>query len=133
MSLSLVENSTGLEKLCSRAHGLFNDLLVDVVAQLHAVLQVRVVVRVCTARLNILIDCIDLRLVGNQPLFDLVQPIVNIALVELILFGVVFHAVVGDLLSKAILVPEHELFNNNEAFLFCFKVLSYLIGPCELV
>jgi len=47
----------------SRSHGLLDDLLVDVVAQLHAVLQVLVVICVRASRLNVLVNRVYLRLV----------------------------------------------------------------------
>ena len=84
--------------ILSSRHGFLDNLLVDFVAHLHAVLQVLVVVCVGAACFDVLVDGVDLRFVGDQPFLNLVQLVVDLGLHQLILFGVVFHAVVGDLL-----------------------------------
>ena len=117
----------------SNVHSLLYDLLVDLVAQLHAVLEVLVVVGVGTSCLDILVDSIDLGLVGDETFLDVVESTVYFGLVELVLLSVVFHAVVCNLLSKAVLVLKYHLLDNNQSFLLVLEFFGNLIGLGELV
>ena len=62
------------------------------------------VVALCTLRLDVLLDGVDLRLVLDQLLLDVVQAVVDFTLQNLVLLGVMLHRVEGNLLCKSILV-----------------------------
>lgn len=60
-------------------------------AKAHAVLEGALVVRLCTLRLDVLLDRIDLRLILDQLLLDIIQSVVDVALQDLVLLGVMLH------------------------------------------
>jgi len=119
--------------LHSHVHRFLDDLVVNILAELHAVLEILVVVGVGTARFNVLVDSVDLRFVSNEALLDLVQTAVDFTLVQLILLSIVLHAVICHLLCEAVFVSENELLNNYQALLLVFEVFSDLIGSCKLI
>jgi hypothetical protein len=85
--------------LCSsKCHTLLNDIHVDFTAQLHAVLELVLIVALSSLRFNVLLDCVDLALILNQFLLDIIQPVVDFTLQDLVLFGVVLHGVESNLL-----------------------------------
>ena len=71
---------------------------------MHAVLELVLVVALRPLRLDILLDRVNLRLILNQLLLDVVQPIVDLVLQNLVFHFVVVHRLVCDLLRKAVLV-----------------------------
>lgn len=48
---------------------------------------------------DVLLDSVDLRLVGDKTFLLLVQPVVDVALQDLVLSSVMLHRVVGRLLA----------------------------------
>ncbi len=87
---------------------LLDEVEVDLVAEGHAVLEGALVVRLGALGLDVLLDRVDLRLVLDQLLLYVIQTVVDVALQDLILFGVVFHGVIGHLLLEAGLVLLQE-------------------------
>ena len=97
--------------LSSQSHTSLNEVHVDFAAQVHAVLELVLIVALRSLRLDVLLDRIDLRLVLNQFLLDIVQPVVNLVLQDLVFHFVVIHRLVSDLLGQAILVHLQKLFD----------------------
>ena len=62
------------------------------------------VVGFSTFGLDVLLDGVDLRLVFDELLLNIVQSIVDLALKNLVLLGVMSHGVVCHLLGQTILV-----------------------------
>jgi hypothetical protein len=58
--------------------------------------------------LNVLLNCIDLRLVSNQSLFNFVKSIVDVALKYLVLTGVMANSMIVGLLTKFRLILIDE-------------------------
>lgn len=69
----------------------FKQVGVDLRTNLHAVLELVLVVALGSFRFDILLDGVDLRLVLNQFLLDVIQPIVYVTLQNFVLFRVVLH------------------------------------------
>ena len=88
-------------------HGLLDHLVVDICVQLHALLEVTPVVRLRTLGLDILLNRVNLALVANQALFNLVEPVVDIRLQNLVLDRVMLDPVVGRLIHQLGLVLSH--------------------------
>ena len=72
-------------------HASLDQVHVDLAAQVHAVLELVLVVALCSLCFDVLLNRIDLRLVLNQLLLDVVQSVVDLALKNLVLFGVMLH------------------------------------------
>jgi hypothetical protein len=115
------------------AQGFLDELLVDVMAHLHAVLEVGVVVSVGTSSFNELVDGVDLGLVTNEALLNLVKALEDVALEQLVLLCVVLHVVVGYLFLEAVFVLTNHLPNDNQAGFFLFEVALELISLGEFV
>lgn len=71
---------------------------------MHAVLELVLVVALRSLRLDVLLNRINLRFVLNQLLLDVIEPVVDLILQDLVLHLVVVHRLVGDLLRQARLV-----------------------------
>lgn len=119
--------------LSGQAHASLDEVHVDLGAHLHAVLELVLVVALCSLRLDVLLDCVDLRLVLDQLLLDVVQPVVDLVSQDLVLLGVVLHRVVSNLLREADLVHLDELLHLVEADLLPLEVRPQLVGLGELV
>ena len=114
-------------------HGLLDHFRVDISVQLHAVLEVTPVVRLRAFRLDVLLNRVDLALVANQAFLDLVEPVVDVRLQNLVLDRVVLDPVVGRLVNQLSLVLADQAADHNDALLLLFKVLTKLVEPAELV
>jgi len=91
------------------------------------------IVALSTLALNILLDGIDLRLVLNELLLNVVQPVVDFTLQDLILLGIMLHVVVGDLLGKSILVHLQEFLDGTHSDLFIIELSLQIFSLGELV
>jgi hypothetical protein len=85
--------------LSGQCHASLDDVHIDLAAQVHAILELVLVVALCTLGLNILLNCINLRLVLDQLLLDVVQAVVDFALKDLVLLGVMLHRMERNLLG----------------------------------
>jgi len=112
---------------------LLDEVEVDLVAEGHAVLEGTLVVRLGTLGLDVLLDRVDLRLVLDQLLLYVIQTVVDVALQDLILFGVVFHGVIGHLLLEAGLVLLQEGADGGKTHLLTVKLDLEVVGARELV
>ena len=70
-------------------------------------LEVTPVVRLRAFRLDVLLNRVDLALVANQAFLDLVEPVVDVRLQNLVLDRVVLDPVVGRLVNQLRLVLAH--------------------------
>ena len=72
-------------------------------------MEVGLVVLLSALGLDVLLDSVDLGLVGYQSFLLLVESVVDVALQNLVLAGVVFHGVVSRLLAQThlILADQH--------------------------
>lgn len=102
-------------------------------AEAHAVLEGALVVGFGSLGLDVLLNRVDLGLVLNEFLLDVVEPVVDVALEYLVLFGVVLHRVVRHLLLQAGLVLGEECADVGEADLFAVEVDLEVVGARELV
>ena len=75
----------------SQSHTSLNEVHVDFSTQMHAVLELVLVVALRPLRLDVLLNSIDLRLVLNQLLLDIVQPVINLILEDLVFHFVMVH------------------------------------------
>ena len=89
-------------------HASLDEVHVDVTTQLHAVLELLLIVGLGALGLNVLLDGIDLALVVNQLLLDVVQSIVDVGLQNLVLLRVVLHLMICDLLVETDTVHVEE-------------------------
>ena len=89
-------------------HTSLDEVHVDVTAQLHAVLELLLIVGLGTLGLNVLLDGIDLALVVDQLFLDVVQSIVDVGLKNLVLLRVVLHLMIRDLLVETDAVHVEE-------------------------
>ena len=112
---------------------LLDDIRVDVRAHLHAGLEVGLVVALRSLGLDVLLDGVDLRFIPDQTLLDLVEPVVNVRLEDLVLPGVVPHAVVSGLLLQLALVLLNQVLDQVESPLFLFEVAAEVGDLVELV
>ena len=67
------------------------------------------VVRLGTLGLNVLLDAVDGRLVGDQTFLDLVQAVVDVVLQDPVPHSVVLHGVVGRLLGNVAAIRANLL------------------------
>ena len=81
-----------------QAHASLDEIHVDLGAHLHAVLELVLVVALCSLGLDVLLDGVDLGLVLDQLLLDVVESVVDLVAEDLVLLGVVLHGVVSHLL-----------------------------------
>ena len=112
---------------------LLNDFGVDLSDQLHALLEVVLVVLLGTLRFDVLLDRVDLAFVGYQSLLLLVQPVVDVRRENLVLARVVLHRVVRRLLAQPTLVLANDGPDVHESLLLSVKLLLEHIGARELV
>jgi hypothetical protein len=86
-----------------------------------------------TLGFDVLLNGVDLRLVGDEALLGLVEPVVNVALDDLVFASIVAHCVVGRLLGETVLVHSDELLDVHQALLIVFKLLGQVVGRWEFV
>jgi hypothetical protein len=118
---------------CSKAKASLHEVHVDFLANVHAVLELVLVIALRSLCLNVLLDCINLRLVLNEFLFDVVKSVVNIALQNLVLLGIMLHRVEGHLLLQTLLVYLQEVLDLLHAVLFFRELSSEVVRLRELV
>lgn len=111
----------------------FDDLLVDLSAELHALLEVALVIAFGALRLNVLIDRVNLGLVADKAFLNVVEAHVDVGLKDLVLARVVFDRVIGGLLLHRVLVLANELLDGGDAFLFLFELCAQVVNACKLV
>ena len=120
------------ERLAS-GQTLLDHLSVDVGHQIHRLLEMRNVVLLGAFSLDVLLDGVDLGLVGYQSLLLFVEAVVDVALQNLVLTRVVLHRVEGRLLAQAhLIVADHLLDGRELSFLF-LELLVELVCLRELV
>jgi hypothetical protein len=100
---------------------LFNKVHVDLSADLHALLVLRLVVRLSTSGFDVLLDGVDLALVLDQFLLDIVKTLVNITLHDLIFLSIMLHRVVSHLSLQTVLVLVQELLDVGHPNFFPFQ------------
>ena len=84
--------------LSCKTHAPFDEIHIDLRTELHAVLELVLVIGLGALGLDVLLDGIDLRLVLNQLLLNVIQSVVDFRLQDLVLLGIVPHRVVSHLL-----------------------------------
>lgn len=119
--------------LSRHGHASFDEVHVDLRAQLHAVAELLLVVCFSTLGLDVLLDGIDLGLVLNEFLLDVVQSIVDLTLQDLVLLRVVLHLVVGNLLLERVAVHVEEPLDQCKAHLLLLELCLQLVRLGELV
>lgn len=119
--------------LHSGTEGLPNHLVVDLTAQVHALLELRLVVGLGTLSLQVLVHSVDLALVADKSLFDLAQAVVDVILDQLVLLRVVRHRVVRRLLRAGIFVLRHQALDHLDSVLVFLKSLSQFLGMGKLI
>jgi hypothetical protein len=92
----------------SRVEALLDDFVVNISANLHASLEVALIIAFSALRLNILLNSVNLALVTNQTFFNLIQLVVDVTLQDLVLTSIVSHCVVRSLLAQLRLVLAHK-------------------------
>ena len=96
-------------------------------------MEVCLVVLLSALSLDVLLDGVDLRLVGYQSLLLLIESVVDVALKNLVLARVVLHRVVSRLFAQTYLILADELFDVHKPLLFKLKFLAELVSLWELV
>jgi hypothetical protein len=117
----------------SGRQALLDYLCVDFRNQLDGLVEMGLIVLLGTLSLDVLLDGVDLRLVGYQSLLLLVKPVVDVALKNLVLSCVVFHRMVRRLLAKSYLILADELFDVHKPLLFKLEILAKLVSLWKLV
>lgn len=106
---------------------------IDFLAQLHAVLELMLVVALSTLGFNILLDTVNSRLVLNELFLDVVEAVVYFTLQDLIFLGVVLHGVEGYLLGQTSLVDLQEFFNFLHSELLLLKLCLQFVCSREFI
>ena len=106
---------------------------VDFIAQSHTVLQSALVIGHRLFGFNVLVKCVDLGLIRYQFLLHVVQPVVDIALQDLVLLGVMLHRVECHLCLEPRFVLLEELLHSSQSDLFPVEFDLQLICLSELV
>jgi len=83
--------------------------------------------------LDVLLNGVDLRLIGYQSLLLLVESVVDVALKNLVLARVMFHRVVSCLLAKTYLILAYELLYIHKTLFLVLKFLAKLVSLWKLV
>ena len=91
------------------------------------------VVRLSTLSLNVLLNAVNSRLVGDQTLLDFVEAVVDLVLEDHVAPGVVLHGVERRLLGKTSTVGTNLLSNGLQASLFGLMGGLELTDTSELV
>jgi len=111
----------------------FNNINVDFRADLHAVLELVLVVAFGTLRLNILLNSIYGRLILNEFLLDIIESIVDLRLHDLIFLRVVLHRVESNLLGQSNLVDLDEFLDLEHSAFFRIEIRLQGIGLGKFV
>jgi len=91
------------------------------------------IVTLCTFAFNVLLNGIDLGLVLNELLLNIVEAVVDFTLQDLVLFSVMLHVVVGDLLSERVLIDLQEFLDLTHSNLFVFELTLKILSFGKLV
>ncbi len=91
------------------------------------------IVRLSTLGFNILLNSIDRRLVLDQLLLNVIQPVVNITLKDLILLSIMLHRMKSDLLGEARLVLLQQGLDLCQSCLLLVKFYLQVISLSELI
>jgi hypothetical protein len=127
------ERRANKSRVSLHAEALLDEVEVDLVAEAHAVLESRLVVRLGPLGLDVLLNRVDLRLVLDQLLLDIIQPVVDVTLQYLILLGVMLHRVISHLLLQAGFVLSKEGSDLRESDLFPVEIDLEVVRARELV
>lgn len=117
---------SGLERLA-------DNFIIDLSAEDDRLLHLLLVVALSTLSLNVLLDAVDGRLVGDQALLNLVETVVNLVLKDHVTAGIMLHGVISRLLGDAGAVSGHLLLDQPQALLLCFVGGLELTDAGELV
>ena len=112
---------------------LLDDLVVDVLSEGDALLELGLVVRLCTLCLDVLLNSVYLRFVHYELLLNFVELVVDLVLEDQVLLRVVAHRVVRGLLRETVLVLLHEPRYDSESLLFFLERGFQLVSLGELV
>lgn len=102
-------------------------------AQSHAILECCLVIRFCPLCFNVLLNCIDLRFILNEFLFNIIQAVVDITLQNLVLLGVVLHCMVSHLLLETRLILLKHSTYSCKAYLLTFEFNLKIVSLGELI
>lgn len=95
-----------------QAHASLDEVQVNLRTNGHAVLELVLVVTLRAFGLNVLLDGVDLRLVLDQLLLNIIEPVVDLVTQYLVLLRVVLHRVQRDLFGQVDLVNLHKLLHS---------------------
>lgn len=116
-----------------QTHASLNEVQVYLFTNLHAVLELVLVIGLGALGLDVLLDGVDLRLILDQLLLDVVQPVVDLVTKDLILLRIVLNGVQTNLLVQVDLVDLDKLSDSVQARLLALEVRLQLVGLRELV
>ena len=108
--------------ISGQAHASLDQIHVNLGTDLHAFLELVLVVALGSLGLDVLLNCVNLRLVLNELLLDIVEPVVDLVAQDLVLLRVMLHRMECDLLREALPVNCHKLLHSREALLLAFEV-----------
>ena len=111
----------------------FDDLVVDLISEMNGLLHLLLIVRLGAFSLNILLDAVDSRLVGDQTLLNLVETVVDLVLEDHITAGIVLHRVVSSLLSNTSSIRADLLADRSETNFLILVVSCEIVKAGELV
>lgn len=116
-----------------QTHASLNEVQVYLFTNLHAFLELVLVIGLSALGLDVLLNGVDLRFVLDQLLLDVVQPVVNLVTKDLILLRIVLNGVQTNLLVQVDLVDLDKLSDSVQARLLALEVRLQLVGLRELV
>ena len=91
------------------------------------------VIALGSLRLNVLLNGINLTLVANQTLLNLIQPVVDVRLKNLVFARFVLHSTIINLLRKLSLILLDHLSNQDEANFLLFELTGQVVHPHKLI
>lgn len=114
-------------------HASLDKIHVDVTTQLHAVLELLLIVGLGALRLNVLLDSINLALVVDQLLLDVIQSVVDVRLQNLVLLRVVLHLMVSYLFVETDTIHVEETLDESKAHLLLFELILQIVCLREFI
>ena len=75
-------------------------------------MELRLIVRLSALRFNVLLNSVNLRLVHDQLLLNVIELVVDVALQDKVLLGVMAHGMVCGLLRETMLVRGNKLLDS---------------------
>ena len=118
---------------CSQTKTSLDEIHVDFSADVHAVLELTLIIAFGSLCLNVLLNSVDLRLVLDEFLFDFIESVVDRALQKLVLLGITSHRVECHLLLQTLLIYLQEVLDLLHAVLLLSELCFETIGSSELV